>query len=54
MEMNDQLHERGKSLGACWTADWVGPRVGLDAGVKRKSLFSAAGGNRNPVIQPVT
>jgi hypothetical protein len=43
-----QLHHKEKYIGAQWTEDWVGPRVGVDAMAKRKVRV----GNGTPDAQP--
>jgi len=42
----DRFNPGGKSPG-----DWVGPRTGLDAVVKKKNLTIATAGNLTPVVQ---
>jgi hypothetical protein len=42
---------RGRALGVHWIGGWVGPRAGLDAAEKRKSLAPA--GNQTSAVQPI-
>jgi hypothetical protein len=57
MEESDQLHAPAALLpverapGTHWVEAWVGPRAGLEAMDKRKSLTSAR--NRIPAVQPI-
>jgi hypothetical protein len=48
------LYPRGKDPRYQWTGGWVGPRAGLDTGVRGKILCPCRGSNLNrPVVQPV-
>jgi hypothetical protein len=48
------LYPRGKDPGTHWIGGWVGLRVGLDAGARRKILCPCRGSNLDrPIVQPV-
>jgi hypothetical protein len=56
MEVNGQFHPPVAFPGERFSGShsiggWVGPRAGLDAVAKRKNLFTAAAGNRTPIVQ---
>jgi hypothetical protein len=53
MEVRGQLHALAALLQVKkpWIRGWVGPRAGLDAVERQKSLAPA--GNRTPAVQPI-
>jgi len=58
MEMSGLIHapgsfNPGRDPGTHWMEGWMGPRVGLGAVVRTRSLFLNPVGNRPSVIQPV-